>query len=77
MEMVPDTMITIRMIRMIRTSSKYRDVLDDDFSTKDPMYHIFLKTLGNMQVNGVDPIHQDPNQEDQDDQDILQVQGHS
>ena len=77
MKMVPDTMFTIRMIRMIRTFFKYRDVLDDYFSTKDPMYHIFLETLGNIQVNGDDPIHQDHDQEDQDDQDILQVQGHS
>ena len=41
------------------------------------MYHIFLETLGNIQVNEDDHIHQDHDQEDQDDQDILQVQGHS
>ena len=60
MEMTPDIMIVIRNVkkaRMIRTSSKYTEVLDEFFSNKYPIYHIFLKILGEIKVNGDDPRH--------------------
>ena len=66
MEMTPYIRIMIRKIRMIRTSSKYRDILDDYFSTKDPMYHIFLETLGQIQFNEDGLRHHVHNQDDQD-----------
>ena len=56
--MTPDIMIVIRNVkkaRMIRTSSKYTEVLDEFFSNKYPMYHIFLKIKVN--GDGDDPRH--------------------
>ena len=79
MEGTPSIMITIRKVRkarMIRTSSKYTEVRDEFFSNKYPIYHIFLKILGEIQVNIDDPRHHDCHQECQEgqgDQDFLQV----
>ena len=39
------------------------------------MYHIFLETSEEIQINDGDSSHLEINQEDHDDQDVLQVQG--
>ena len=49
-------------------SSKFKEVLDGYFLSQDPMYYIFLETLGKIQFNDNDSSHHDPHQEGQDDQ---------
>ena len=41
--------------------SKYKEVIDDYFSNEDPMCHIFLESLGNIQHDG--PTHHDHHQD--------------
>ena len=49
-------------------SSKFKEVLDGYFPSQDPMYYIFLETLGKIQFNDNDSSHCDPCQEGQEDQ---------
>ena len=48
-------------------SSKLNEVLDVYFPFQDPMYYIFLETLGKIQFNDNDYSHHDPHQEHQED----------
>ena len=49
-------------------SSKFKEVLDGYFLSQDPMYYIFMETLGKIQFNDNDSSHHDPHQEGQEDQ---------
>ena len=49
-------------------SSKFKKVLDGYFLSQDPMYYIFLETLGKIQFNDNDPSNDDHHQEGQNDQ---------
>ena len=49
-------------------SSKFKEVLDDYFPSKDPVYYIFLETLDKIQFNDNDYSLHDPHPEGQEDQ---------